>query len=96
VTRVSITEVPPEVLRAAEPADIVQGVQQAVVPAMGGELIDSKARGLRRAARATGAFIHFSDTSPTAYSSGRPALKKVGGSKSTLGRAIEGWLRPQR
>src|SRR5436190_18731992 len=31
-------------------------------------------------------FIHFSETSPTAYSVGKPALKLVGGSKRTRGK----------
>src|SRR2546425_10072825 len=31
-------------------------------------------------------FIHFSETSPTAYSVGNPALKLVGGSKRTRGK----------
>src|SRR3954470_17007845 len=30
-------------------------------------------------------FIHFSETSPTVYSVGKPALKLVGGSKRTRG-----------
>src|SRR4051812_28974809 len=32
-------------------------------------------------------FIHFSETSPTAYSMGKPALKLVGGSKRTRGKS---------
>src|SRR5262249_37049096 len=31
-------------------------------------------------------FIHFSETSPTVYSVGKPALKLVGGSKRTRGK----------
>src|SRR5882757_917074 len=32
-------------------------------------------------------FIHFSETSPTEYSIGNPALKLVGGSKRTRGKS---------
>jgi len=39
---VSLAEVPPDVLLASNPADILQGVQQATVRGLGADLIDSK------------------------------------------------------
>src|SRR6266851_3385381 len=42
----------------------------------------------RRTIQTRWLFIHFSETSPTVYSVGLPALKLVGGSKSTRGKSI--------
>lgn len=39
---VSFAEVPPDLLRASNPADILKGVQQATLRGLGAELIDSK------------------------------------------------------